>query len=109
MGKPPSRVAQEAQEVGQRAAQVQKEIRELKTQLLNPQKHFGKRSDERTESAIQRFRRYFTVYRTSATERRKPTRAEARAQRARAIFWATVAFVCGIIVVNLIWRHFFRD
>jgi hypothetical protein len=97
MGKQRSRVAQEAREAQQRAADVQRKIKELNEQISNPQKHFLPKADERTQSTVERFRRYFTVDRAAAIQR-KPTRSEMRAQKNRAIFWAALAFIIIIYV-----------
>jgi hypothetical protein len=103
MDKNPSRVAQEAKEAARRSAEVEKKIDKLSDQLANPDKHFSRR-DERTQSAVERFRRYFSVDHTK--ERRKPTRSEMRAQRTRALVWACIAifllFVVGRRIIMLL-------
>jgi hypothetical protein len=92
MSKDRSRVAQEAREAQQRAAEVQKKIRDLSTQLSDPQKHFAPKPNEKTQSTVERFRRYFNLDATSdRIEKRKATRAEMRAQRNQAIVWTLVA------------------
>lgn len=101
MAKQRSRVAQEAREAQQRAADVQRKIKELNEQISNPQKHFIPKSDERTQSTVEKFRRYFTMDRATAIHR-KPTRAEVRNHRNIAIFWAVLAFIVIIYVFMML-------
>ena len=101
MGKPSSRVAQEVREAEQRVKEVQRKIKQLSVQVENPQKYFMSKTDEKTQSAIVRFRRYFMLDRISSqNEKRKPTRAEMRAQRHRAIFWSILAFIALVWVLG---------
>jgi len=96
MGKPRSRVAEEARQAQQKSAELQRRIRNLSDKLSNPDKHFTPPpvADERSSSNVDRFRRYFSLDRVGApVEKRKPTRSEMRAQRNRAIVWIMVAFV----------------
>ena len=101
MGKRDSRVAQEAREAQQRAQEVQRRIKELSTHIANPQKYFTPKPDERTRSTVERFRRYFALDKlTSRVEKRKPTRAEMRAMRGRAVTWAILAIILGMLVLG---------
>lgn len=94
-----TKVELEAQEVKQRSAEVEKKMRQLATQISNPEKYF-KPKDERSQSAVERFRRYFTFEHSKSIEKkRKPTRAEVRIQRNRTIAWMLLAFICLIWVV----------
>lgn len=96
-----SRVAQEAREAQQRAQEVQRKIKDLSTQIANPQKYFTPKPDERSQSTVERFRRYFALIRPeSRAETRKPTRAEKRAQRNTTIVLAILAFILLIWVVG---------
>lgn len=94
MAKPPSRVAQQSHEAEQQARELERKVRELSTQIANPQKYFAKKPDERVASTVVRFRRYFMLDRASSrVEKRKPTRAEMRGQRNRAIVWLMSAAI----------------
>ncbi len=104
MGKPRSRVAEEALEAQQKAAELQKKIRHLSKQIAAPEKHFAPKPDERTQSNAERFRRYFSLDRVGVVEKRKPTRAEMRAQRNRAIVWIMLAFVALIWIIGRLSR-----
>ncbi len=107
MAKNQSRVAQEAREAGQRAAQLQRQIKKLSSQINNPEKHFVPKSDEGARSAVEKFWRYFTANRGAVVGRRKATRGEMRAQRNRAIFWAVVAFIATVVVCARVLRMIF--
>jgi hypothetical protein len=105
MDKNRSRVAQEAKDAERRADEVEKKIHKLSEQIADPERHFS-RKDDRTQSAVERFRRYFTVDR-SIHLKRKPTRSEMRAQRTRAIVWVLIAgflliFVSGKLIKILL-------
>ena len=94
MFKPLSRVAREAREVEKRAQELHRKIKQLSTQIASPQKYFGKKSDRLTQSTVERFYRYFAWNRASLKiKKRKPTRAETRAQRNRAIIWSILASI----------------
>lgn len=99
MGKQRTRVEEEAREVEQRAAEVERQIKQLATQVSNPQKYFRK-PDERSRSAAERFRRYLGAGGVTTVEKRKPTRAEMRAQRSKAIVWLIVAFIALIWMIG---------
>lgn len=100
MSRKPSRVAQQAREVKNQAAELEKKIRRLSTEISNPQKFLTPQTDERSQSAVDRFRRYFRLDQVGAVERRKPTRTEMRAYRNRAIFWTVLAFIVLIWIVG---------
>ncbi len=101
MRKRDSRVAQEAREAQQRAQAVDRKIKELSTHIANPQKYFTPKLDERTQSTVERFRRYFFLDKVvSRVEKRKPTRAEMRAHRSRAVTWAILAFIFMMLVLG---------
>ena len=101
MRKHRSRVAEEAKEAQQKSAEVEQKIRELSDQISNPKKYFGEpKADDRTKSTVERFRRYFVVDEGTHIEKRKPTRAELRAERNRAIFWAVVAIFLLILILG---------
>ena len=106
MGKPRTRVAQQAAEARQRSAEVQQKIKMLSTQISNPQKYFGPPPDSRTRSAAELFRRYFMVGGGVSVHRRKPTRAELRAQRTRAIIWAMSALILLMWVCGRVWQAY---
>jgi hypothetical protein len=109
MFRKPSRVAQQAREAKQQAAALEKKIRQLSTEIANPQKYLNPPTDDRSQSAMDRFRRYFRLDQVSNVERRKPTRMELRAYRNRAIFWTVLAFILLIWIVgqlvNTLTRH----
>jgi len=107
MAKNQSRVAQEAMEAERQAAQLQRQINKLSSQINNPEKHFVSKSDERAQSAVEKFWRYFTTNRGAVVERRKATRREMRAQRNRAIFWAVVAFIATVVLCARVLRMIF--
>ncbi len=95
MGKPPSRVAAEAREARRRARALDRKIRELSRQIAHPERHFERVPDKPLLSTDS-FRRYFAAGRAEPVERRKPTRAELRKIRNRAILWAVVALIALI-------------
>jgi hypothetical protein len=107
MDKNQSRVAQEAKEAERRSAEVQKKIHHLSEQIANPEKHFSRKND-RTQSAVERFRRYFTLDQATHIEKRKPTRAEMRVQRNRAIAWVMIAFILLFFVFLRICKMVFH-
>ena len=102
MGKPRTRVAEEAKEAQQKSAELQRRIRQLSDKLSDPDKHFAPAPPPAagpSQTNVDRFRRYFSLDRVGApVEKRKPTRAEMRAQRNRTIVWIMVAFVALIWV-----------
>ena len=98
-----TRVAQQAQEARQRSAQVEQKIKELSTQISNPQKYFAPKSQERAPTAVDLFRRYFVAQR-AVIQKRKPTRRELRVQRSWAIIWVMLAFVALMCVLGQIWH-----
>ncbi len=93
MGKPRSRVEQEALEAKKQAAEIQQKIDQLSAKLSNPEKHFAKKADPRTESTIDRFYRYFAATSAATTEKRKPTRAEMRSTRNQTVLWWLIAII----------------
>ncbi|MDD2710857.1 MAG: hypothetical protein PHV34_22995 [Verrucomicrobiae bacterium] len=96
----PSRLSLEAREAKSRAAELEKKIQRLSDEIVHPQKYMAARSDGRSQSAVDRFRRYFRLNEASAAELRKPTRAELRAHRNRAILLTVVAFIVLIWVMG---------
>lgn len=93
MRKPRSRLEKEAFETQKKAVEVDRKIKELSTQISNPDKYFRKKSDERTQSTVERFHKYFTQQSVTVVEKRKPTRKELRAERNRAVLWALIALL----------------
>src|SRR5688572_27820296 len=114
MAKPRSRVEEEALETERRAQDVQRQIRQLSDQIANPKKHLAdkaaaKKKDERTQSTIEQFRRFFSIDQATArggAERRKATRMEMRVQRNRALFWAVVALIFLVWVFGNLLKRF---
>ena len=100
-----SRLEQEAREARQRVAEIQKKSRGLAAQISNPLKHFGPPRDERTRSAMDRFSRYFSAGQETAAQKRKPTRAELRGERTRAILCAIAAFIVIIWAFGSYFQH----
>ena len=93
MGKPRSRVEQEALEAKKQAVEIQKQIDQLSAKLSNPEKYFTKKADPRTASTVERFYRYFGAASAAATEKRKPTRAEMRAARNQTVLLWLIAII----------------
>jgi len=106
MAKKPSRVAQQAREAKNQAAEVEKQIRRLSTQIAQPKKYLVSHPDIRTQSTLERFRRYFNLDAGVAVPKRKPTRVEMRAQRNRAIAWTMVALFVLAWLIGKLWRTF---
>jgi hypothetical protein len=107
MGRSRSRVSKEVRSVEKRTADIEKQIRALSDQISHPSKHFSPQPDPRSQSHVERFRRYFKLDTTGQpTVKRKPTRNEMRIQRNRAIFWAMLALIALIWVVGRIWRWY---
>ncbi len=100
-GKHSSRIEEEAQEVKKKSAEIEQKIKQLSAQISNPKKYFGdSKDDKRAQSTVEHFRRYFMLDQSMPVEKRKPTRAELRAERIRAIFWAVVAFFLLILIIG---------
>lgn len=106
MSKERSRVAQEAQEAQKRSDEVQKKIKELSTKISNPEKYFAPKPDERTQSTVERFRKYFALDKpVTHIESRKATRSEMRTQRNRALAWCILAILCIIWIGGCLLTH----
>ena len=106
MTKKNSRVAHQARDAKAQAAEIEKKIRQLSSHIANPQKYLTPRPDARTQSTVERFRQYFNLDSAGAVPKRKPTRAELRGQRTRAIVWATIAFFVLAWMIGKFWRAF---
>ena len=106
MTKKTSRVAQQARDAKAQAAEIEKKIRQLSSHIANPQKYLVARTDVRTQSTVERFRQYFNLDAAGAVPKRKPTRAELRGQRNRAIAWAMVALFALVWMIGKFWRTF---
>ncbi len=107
MAKPTSRVVRETRETEKRSQELRRKIKQLSTQISNPQKYFARKPDETNQSTVERFRRYFALDRAfPRIEKRKPTRAEIRVQRNRAIIWSIIAFIIAFWVLGKILETF---
>lgn len=106
MGKPRSRVEQEAREARQKAVEVERKIKELSSQILNPEKYFKPRADERTQTTVEKFRRYFVAVRGVSPKKRKATRVEMRAERTRAVVWMLIAVMAFAWILGKLYQTY---
>ncbi len=106
MARSRSRVAEEARTAEMRSREVRRQIRDLSRQISHPERLVEVSRPSLSASTVERFRRYFAVRQLERGERAKPTRAEMRRVRNRAIVLSVIAVMLLIWVIGKFSRLF---